>query len=273
MEYFTRLRKFWFQDFSAFLWLLLAIPIMISFQSTVHEGTHGMAAFLNTWSFPKIIPFLMDYDGEFHNGFTVQDASTEKTYTERKTCDERERPASNTRLAGWSGWPQVGAFLITVGIALIFLFVKITNPVIGLLWRAWYVAACVDFLSNTALILFGTCIPGKDWAAAMIQGDHGFIAFRIVTLLLWLIVLSHFVWVCWSKWGTEPLPDRGFWNYRWLAFVLGILSTISLIFYMLVRDDGIGYGSFWYVGGLILQFAGFWFYWIYYGSSLKRREE
>lgn len=273
MEYFTRLRKFWFQDRYALFWLLLAIPIMISFQSTVHEGTHGLAAFIKTGSFPKIIPFLMDYNGNFHNGFTVRDASTSETRTERTDCDERIPPRTgHTRLAGWIGWPQLVALLLTVGFAVIFLFVKITNPVFGLLWRAWFLAACIDFLSNTSLILLGTCNSAKDWALVMIRGDHSFGLFRVVTLLLWLIILSHFVWVWWSKWGTEPLPDRGFWNYRWLAFVLGILSLVSLVFYMMVRDDGIEYGSFWYVRGLILQFAGFWIYWIYYGLSLKHRE-
>jgi hypothetical protein len=61
MEYFTRLRKFWFQDRNAFFWLLLAIPVMISFQSTVHEGTHTMVAFIKTGSFPKLAPFLQIY--------------------------------------------------------------------------------------------------------------------------------------------------------------------------------------------------------------------
>jgi hypothetical protein len=274
MESLTRLRKFWFQDGPAFIWLLLAIPIMISFQSIVHEGTHSLAAAKRTGSFPKIIPFLMIYDGNFHNGFTVHDKDTVATYHERTTCAEGTAKKDVTRLAGWSGWPQMGAFLITVGIALIFLFVNIRNPIVGLLWRAWFIAACVDFMSNTSLILlFGKCVEPKDWSAAMIQLDHGLTFWRFITGLLWLIVLSHFGWVWWSKWIDDPLPDRGFWGYRWAAFVLGILSTISLIFYLLTRDDGIEYGSGWYIFGLILQLAGFWFYWIYYGLSLKHPQE
>src|SRR6185503_5667416 len=121
MESLTRLRKFWFQDWPAFFWLLLTIPIMISFQSIVHEGTHSLTAAKRTHSFPKIIPFLMIYDGDFHNGFTPSDKDTRATYHERIACDEGAAKRDVTRLAGWSGWPQIGAFLITVGIALIFL--------------------------------------------------------------------------------------------------------------------------------------------------------
>ena len=71
LEYFTRLRKFWFQDGIALLWLLCAIPIMISFHSIVHEGTHSLFAFFSKGSLAKIEPFLMEYDGKFQNGMTV----------------------------------------------------------------------------------------------------------------------------------------------------------------------------------------------------------
>jgi hypothetical protein len=272
LEYCSRLRQFWFQDATAFLWLLLAIPVMISFQSIIHENTHGVVAFMvsKEHSFPKVEPFLMEYDGGFQNGITT---GVFETRTERRDCDEKIPPKVNVRLAGWIGWPQVGALLITIGLALIFLFVNVTNPIFGLLWRAWYLAAAADFLFNTGLILFGTCKPTQDWAKVMIRGDHSFGWFRLLTLLLWLIIFSHFVWVWFSKWATEPLPGRGFWGYRWVAFVLGICSTISLIFYMLVRDDSIGYGSFWYIFGLVLQLVGFWTYWIYYGLSLKHSQE
>jgi len=247
--YLDRLRKFWFQDRYAFVWLLLSVPVMISFHSIVHEGTHSLVS----GDFPKIIPFLMEYKGTFHNGVTV--------------------PDPGKQLDGWSGSPQIGALLITVGLALLFLLINFRSPIVGLLLRAWFVAAAADFIANTFLVLSGTCIAGKDWADASFLGDCGSTAWWIFTAFLWLILLSHFVWLCWSKWWDDPLPDRGFWGYRWAAFVLGILATISLIFYMLVRDDGIGYGSGSYIFGLVLQFAAFWFYWIYYGLSLKHPQE
>ena len=269
MEYFTRLRNFWFQDRYALCWLLFAIPIMISFQSTVHEGTHGLVAFMKTGSFPQVEPFLMIYDGNFNNGITNPDASSSETRTERTDCDEKVPPGSVTRLAGWSGWPQVVALLLAVGFTLIFLFVSITNPVFGFLWRAWYLAACVDFMANIGLTLFCTCKPSQDWAKVMIRGDINSKLFWFITFLLSLVILSHFVWVWWSKWGKQPLLERRFWGYRWVALVLGILATISLLFYALVRDNDIEYGSFAYIFGLLLQIIGFAIYWIYFGLSFK----
>ncbi len=270
MEYFTRLRKFWFQDRYALLWLLLAIPVMISFQSTVHESTHGLIAFIKTGSFPQVEPFLMNYDGDFHNGLTNPDGSSTETRTERVDCDPKRPPKpNNTRLAGWIGWPQVGALLLVINFTLILLYVNITHPIFGFLWRAWYLAACIDFLFNIGFILLGICKPGQDWARVMIRGDINSTLFWVITFLLSLVVFSHFLWVWWSKWATQPLLERKFWGYRWLAFILGILAAMSLLFYAVVRDNSIDYGSFAYVLGLLLQIIGFVIYWTYFVLSFK----
>jgi uncharacterized RDD family membrane protein YckC len=55
--------------------------------------------------------------------------------------------------------------------------------------------------------------------------------------------------------------------------VLGILATISLLFYAVVRDNDIEYGSSVYIIGLLLQIIGFLIYWIYFGLSFKHSEE
>jgi hypothetical protein len=270
MEYFTRLRKFWFQNGYALLWLLLAIPVMISFHSIVHEGTHSLMAFFSEGEFAKIEPFLMEYDGEFQNGMTV---GVYVRDTRRTKCDEKAAPETKNFLAGWIGWPQVGALLIVIAFSLLFIFLKISSFFFGSLWRIWFVAALGDFMFNTGKILVGICKPGQDWAKVMLQGDHGFGNFRWFTLLLWLIPLSHFVWVWWSKWGTEPLPERNFWGYRWVAMVLGVCASISLIFYAVVRDDKIGYTSAPYIVGLLAQIFACVFYWVYFGLSFKHEED
>jgi len=268
LQYLSSWRKFWFQNGAAFVWLLLAVPVMISFHSIIHESSHSLAAAVaKNGNFPRIVPFLMEYRGNFQNGFTPSDPSTRETVRERDSCDPSVAPISHSRLAGWIGWPQAVALLTTVGLAVFLLIFNISNPVAGLLWRIWFIAATGDFMFNTVKILFGSCNSGKDWSLVMIRGDHGFTLFRIFTLLLWLIIFSHIAWFWKTKWATEPLPDRGFWAYRWAAFTLGVLSFISLLFYLyylVVRDNDIGYTSAPYLFGLFLQIAACAFYWVYF---------
>ena len=57
MDYFTRLRNFWFPDLNALWWLLLALPALYFFQTVVHEGTHGLTALVKTGTFPIVAPF------------------------------------------------------------------------------------------------------------------------------------------------------------------------------------------------------------------------
>ena len=271
--YLSRWRKFWFQDHNAFFWLLLAIPVMISFHSIVHEGSHSLsAAVAKDGNFPRIVPFLMEYRGKFQNGFTPSDASEKERVTERDSCDESVAPITHDRLAGWIGLPQAVAFLTMFGLALFLVIANITNPVIGFIWRAWFIAAAGDFMFNTVKVLFGNCDDSKDWSLVMIRGDHGFTCFRIVTLLLWLLIISNVAWFWKTKWATEPLPDRGFWGYRWAAFTLGVLSSISLLFYLyyaIVPDNDIGYSSAPFLFGLFLQIAAWGFYWVYFILTIK----
>jgi hypothetical protein len=253
------------------MWLLFAIPVMISFHSIIHEGTHSLTARFADKSFAKIEPFLMEYEGKFQNGMTV---GVYEKHNERTKCDPKVPPERNhSRLAGWIGWPQVGALLIIITFSILFIFLNIRNFVFGSLWRIWFVAALGDFIFNTFFILVGHCKESQDWAKVMIRGDHGFGSFWFFTLLLWLIPLSHFVWVWCSKWGTNPLPERTFWGYRWVAFVLGVCASISLMFYAVVRDDDIGYTSAPYILGLLLQISAFVFYWVYFGLSFKHEED
>ena len=50
------------------------------------------------------------------------------------------------------------------------------------------------------------------------------------------------------------------------------LPYLSL-FYAVVHDNDIEYGSFAYIFGLLLQIIGFLIYWIYFALSFKHSEE
>jgi hypothetical protein len=85
VEYFSRLRKFWFPNLNALWWLLLAFPGLYTFQTTIHEGTHGVVAWMNNGDFPKVAPFPhLTPDGNFLNGVTIPDKP--ETVRERRSA-------------------------------------------------------------------------------------------------------------------------------------------------------------------------------------------
>ena len=280
MEYFTRLRRFWFPDFNAFVWLLLALPGLYFFQTVVHEGTHGVVARHNNGDFPKVAPFphLAQTKignkviiGGFLNGVTIPDKPV--TVTERTDCDPKVGPVTYQRLAGWIGWPQVVALLLTIIFAALFVFVPIKNPLIAFLLRAWYLGACIDFLFNSAKILVGICTDTQDWARVMIRGDHSAGMFWFITLLLWLLVFSHFVWVWWSRWGQEELEERGYWDYRWIGLLLGVLSTVAFIWSLALGDDHIDKKTIFFIFPLIVQFFAAFFHLSYFVKTFFLNDE
>jgi len=146
MDYFTRLKNFWFPDWNALWWLLLALPALYFFQTVVHEGTHGITAYMSRGSFPTVAPFPhLTNNGGFLNGVTLSDSSTaEKPVpVERQDCNSAKK-TSNPRLAGWIGMPQLVDILLVVCFTLIFMFANIRSPMIRFALRAWYFAAWID---------------------------------------------------------------------------------------------------------------------------------
>jgi hypothetical protein len=93
--------------------------------------------------------------------------------------------------------------------------------------------------------------------------------FAVLTWLLWLIPLSHFVWVYWSGWGREPVDRTGFWDYRWIALLLGILSFFAVLLSITVSDPDIDKGSVAFVLPFIVQIAALIWYWVYFGLTFK----
>jgi hypothetical protein len=270
MEYFTRLRRFWFPDLIAFFWLLLALPAIYFFQTTIHEGTHGLVALATNGDFPKVAPFPhLTQSGSFLNGVTIPNQA--ERVTERVTCDPNDPPISHTRLAGWIGWPQMVALFITIIFAVIFLLVDIRNPLLAFLLRAWYFAAAIDFLFNVGKILFGVCTDTQDWARVMIRGDINSTLFWFLTFLLVLVVLSHFLWVYWSRWGKQELDSKKFNDYKWIGLFFAILSTLALIISLAVNDPAIKKDNAVFILGLIVQICAAVFYWLYFAWLSNRR--
>lgn len=274
MDYFTRLRKFWFPNGHAFLWLLLAFPGLLFFQTVIHEGTHGVVAWFNNGDFPKVAPFphLTVRDGNFLVGVTIPDKSVSPR--ERKVCDPNVAPTTiPPRLAGWIGWPQVIALLIAAGLTVIFVFTNIANPYIAFLLRTWHFGAVIDFTFNSAKNLVGICDASQDWSRVMIRGDIDSTVFWVITLVLWLVVLFL---IASPGWPERKLPaEIDFWDYRWIAVLLMVLSLMALVVSFVVRDETrIDKGSwvFWLV--LVAQFlAVIWYMYYVWRTFQPRRHQ
>jgi len=269
MEYFTRLKNFWFPDWNAVAWLFLALPALYFFQTTIHEGTHATAALVVTGNFPKLAPFPhRTSSGNFYNGVTLDDPSTDVTVIERTSCTSPTR-SSNTRLAGFSGMPQFIALGLAILFSALFFFTTFTNPMVRLGLRLWFLGACIDFMYGTARGLIGGCNIFADWSKFMIRADINPGLFAFMTWIFWLVILSHFVWVYWSGWGRETVPSTGFWDYRWISFLLGLLSLIAVLWSAFLNDPAIIKDSAEFIVPLIVQILVLCWYWIYFGLTFK----
>jgi hypothetical protein len=178
---------------------------------------------------------------------------------------------SNPRLAGWIGMPQVVALLLIVCLSLIVLFADIRSPMLRFVLRLWYFGLWIDFMFNTARNLFGDCKAGQDWSRVMLRSDINVAGFAVLTWFLWSVVLSHFIWVYWSKWGRNPVAETDFWAYRWVALGLGILSILAIVLSLTVanNDVRVDKSSAAFIVVLIVQILSAIWYAIYFGLTFK----
>ena len=260
------LRLFWRPDINAFWWLILAFPGLLFFQTTVHEGTHALIAYHENGDFPKLFPFM---HGGGRIGVTIPDKA--EVYTEHVKCDRAAPPTRHARLAGFIGWPQIVDLILVAVCTVIFLTWNVRNPLVAFIMRAWYIAACIDFLFNSFKILIGICDDGQDWARVMIRSDINHFVFWLLTLILWAAVLSHFLWVRWTKWVNEPLEETRFRDYRWIALFLGTMSALALLFAWLVSDPSIDKNAF-FTFEVVLQLLGLLFYQAYFWWTITSKE-
>lgn len=245
--YFARLGNFWFPNgLTSLWWLLLALPALYFFHTFVHEGSHGLAALFATGDFPKFAPFphFNRSFGSFLNGVTF------------------------TGGRGFIATPQLVALALVVGLSLIAIFWPIRDRFTRFVLRLWFLGASLDLLYNTVKGLWGGSSPSSDWGKLQAQiGTPGIIA---LTWVIWLVVLSHFVWVYWSAWGRERPERSGFWDYRWAALLLGLLSLVAIVFSAAVSDPSIQKGHAFFIVPLIVQVLALGWYAIYFGLSFQR---
>ncbi len=272
MTYLQRLRNFWFPDRMALVWLLFALPALYFFQTAVHEGTHGLAAFIVTGSFPKVAPFPHETTGDGPlNGVTLADTATTVIVNTRTSCDSAVR-SDIPVLAGFPAAPQFLDIVLVVAFTAVFCFAAVRDPLWRFPLRAWYLGAGIDFMYNTARGLVGSCNPIRDWSKFQLLADISPGLFALLTWALWLVVLSHFAWVYWSAWGRTPVARQtGFWDYRWIAFALGILSLIAVLLSITVSDPEINKASVAFVAPFIVQVAALVWYWVYFALTFRYR--
>jgi hypothetical protein len=251
------------------VWLLFSLPALYFFQTTVHEGTHAMAALISSGSFPKLAPFPHQTpSGNFLNGVTLGDASTTVVKVIRTQCNNPARQRVRT-LAGFIAMPQFVALGLVVLFSFLFFLVSIPNPFVRFPLRLWYLGASLDFCYNTIRGLIGGCNATADWSRFMLEADIAPALFAVMTWIFWLVVLSHFVWVYWSAWGKETVSETGFWDYRWVAMILGILSLIAVLLSLTISDPQIIKKSAGFIVPLIVQICALCWYWTYFGLTFK----
>ncbi|MGC9347464.1 MAG: hypothetical protein ACP5JG_04920 [Anaerolineae bacterium] len=214
--YLGRLRNFWFPNgFDSFWWLIFALPPLHFLQTLIHEGSHGLAALVASGEFPKLAPFP-HYNAAF---------------------DSFLNGVAFTGGRGFVAAPQFIDLALIAAFTLIFVFWPIRNHLPRFLLRTWYVGVCIDLLYNTVKGLWGGSSPSSDWGKFEAQTSTPGII--VLTWIIWLLVLSHFLWVYFSAWGRRGPERMSFWGYRWVAVVFGLLSLTSILVSAFVSDPQI----------------------------------
>ncbi len=234
MEYFSRLGNFWFPKLIFLLWLVFAAMALYFFQTLIHEGSHAVAGTAATGNAATLAPFPhKSDDGSFLNGVTFTPGDPNKTKMIRRVCDSPV--TSRVFETGFIGMPQVVDLVIITALFFVFFFAPVSSPTLRFLLMLWFLGAAFDFCYNTIRGLVGGCNPGADWSRVMLEGDISPGVFAFLTWLLWIVfILSHFVWVYWSKWGQTAVDNIEFWDYRWIGLVAGTLSLICIIWSLAV---------------------------------------
>jgi len=271
MNYGEALGNFWFPKLVILGWLVLAGMGAYFFQTLIHEGSHAVAGAAATGNSPTVAPFPHESTGGgFLNGVTFIPGNPAKTTMIRQSCDSPVK--TFVFETGFIGIPQVVDLVIITLLFFVFFFIPVSNPMIRFPLIIWYFAAAFDFCYNTSRGLIGGCNPGADWSRVMLEGDINPALFAVLTWVLWIVfVLSHFLWVYYSRWGQTAADNIEFWDYRWLGLVFGILSLICIIWSVALSHPEINKSSPGFIVFLILHFVAMALNFLFFGLSFKYR--
>ncbi len=246
MRYFTRLRNFWFPDTASLAWFFLCLPALYFWQTFIHEGAHAITALFATGDFPKFFPFPhVDADAGFRNGVAF------------------------TGGAGFIATPQFVALALILTFTLVAILVRVRSSELRFALRTWYFAACVDLMYNSAKGLWGGSGPFADWGKLTAEiGKPGII---VLSWVIWLVILSHFIWFYYSPWADDEPAPAGFMGFRWVSLTSGILSLLAIIFALAVSDDRLDKSHPVYIVALVVQILAVIGYAVYFGLSFRRQ--
>lgn len=271
----SKLRRFWFPDKMAVVWLLLSLPALLFFQTTVHEGSHAINYIMEEKELPTLAPFPHNsVDPVFHphDGGRFQAGITlgKNVSVMKGTCDD-PTPTSKSKLPGFIALPQFLDLILAGILTLFFLYAPVSNPLIRFLLRTWFIGLCIDFTFNTVRGLIGLCVDAMDWSKFMLEYGIGRFWFGVLTWLLWAGLVSLILLTCRSKWLNETVAETNFWDYRWIAFICGILSSLAFVVSIVVSHPKIDKSSLAFFVPFLIQFAAIFWYWTYFRQSFKNK--
>ncbi len=244
-NYWSRLRNFWFPSWWVLGWILLGLPALYFLQTFVHEGSHAVAAWFSTGNFPKFFPFPhVDAAAGFRNGVTFTGGN------------------------GFIATPQFVDVGLILAFMAIFIFWPLRNRMARFALRFLFLGVCIDLLYNTLKGLWGGSGRFSDWGK--FQVDVGTAGIIVITWLIWLLVLSHFLWVYYSAWQREQEAPAGFWDFRWIALAFGLLSLMALMFAAFVSDPALDKSHPVFIVAVVGQVLALVGYGLYFGLSFRQ---
>lgn len=245
VNYGQRLGHFWMPSGWTLGWIALGLPALYFWQTLIHEGSHAVAALFATGSFPKLAPYAHVSAVGFRNGVAFTGGN------------------------GFVATPQFVDLVLILVFTALFIWAPVRSRSGRFILTFLYLGVCIDLGYNTIKGLWGGSGPASDWGKFQAEiGDAGII---VLSWLIWLIILSHFLWVYYSTWHNRVLPEAGFWDFRWIVFAFSLASLSGLLFAALVSDPSIDKGHWVFITYVIMQAVAVVGYSTYFGLSFRQR--